>query len=338
MRGTPASGRAAAGPATLAGSGLLVVDKPAGPTSHDVVLWVRRALGAPGAGHLGTLDPPATGLLLVAVGAATRCVPLLRAGAKTYEVTIRFGVTTDTDDLAGGVIATAEVTCGEAEIRAAAADVARRPWQTPPRVSAVHVGGERMHRLARAGADFESPSRPVNVHAWEWLEFALPDARARIACSAGTYVRSLARDLGASLGCGAAVASLRRLRSEPHGLDHSVNAEDLRSLDAEALWAKGGIPLGVALRGYPDDVVAAEERDALANGRWLGRPARTSAAGALAGGGLAAPDPHADVVVLRDGEGAPLALARRQADPDVPATDRLQPFVVFPWAVARGAE
>ena len=329
MRGTPASGRAAAGPATLAGSGLLVVDKPAGPTSHDVVLWVRRALGAPGAGHLGTLDPPATGLLLVAVGAATRCVPLLRAGAKTYEVTIRFGVTTDTDDLAGGVIATAEVTCGEAEIRAAAADVARRPWQTPPRVSAVHVGGERMHRLARAGADFESPSRPVSVHAWEWLEFAVADARARIACSAGTYVRSLARDLGASLGCGAAVASLRRLRSEPHGLDHSVNAEDLRSLDAEG----HDLPARVIRDG-----IAAEERDALANGRWLGRPARTSAAGALAGGGLAAPDPHADVVVLRDGEGAPLALARRQADPDVPATDRLQPFVVFPWAVARGAE
>ena len=333
MKATPASGRAAPGPATLAGSGLLVVDKPAGPTSHDVVLWVRRALEAPGAGHLGTLDPQATGLLLVALGAATRCVPLLRTGGKTYEVTIRFGVTTDTDDLAGSVIASSDVTCGEAEVRAAAAEVARRPWQTPPRVSAVHVGGERMHRLARAGAEFEAPARPVTVHAWEWLEFALPDARARIACSAGTYVRSLARDLGSALGCGATVATLRRLRSEPHGLDHSVTADDLRTLDAPALWAKGGIPLGDALRGFPDDVVAAEERGSLATGRWLRRPAPAAAAPRPAGA-PDANDPHADVVVLRDGAGAPLALARRQADPDDPAAIRLQPFVVFPWVVA----
>lgn len=337
MNASPASGRAGAGPATLAGSGLLAVDKPAGPTSHDVVLWVRRALGAPGAGHLGTLDPPATGLLLVAVGAATRCVPLLRAGEKTYDVTIRLGVTTDTDDLAGAVIATATPACTEGEIRAAAAEVARRPWQTPPRVSAVHVGGERMHRLARAGAEFEAPVRPVAVHAWEWLEFARPDVRARITCSAGTYVRSLARDLGAALGCGAAVASLRRLRSGPFGLERSVTAEDLRTLTPDALWEKGGIPLGEALREFPGEEVSTEERASLANGRWLRRPAPPSASVRSGDGESGSADPHADVVVFRDPEGAPLALARRQADPDAPGAERLQPFVVFPWAVARGA-
>ena len=337
MSPAPAPGRATAGPATLAGSGLLVVDKPAGPTSHDVVLRVRRALGAPGAGHLGTLDPPATGLLVVAVGAATRCAPLLGSGDKTYDVTIRFGVTTDTDDLAGAVIASSGRSCTETEIRAAATEVARRPWQIPPRVSAVHVGGERMHRLARAGAEFTAAARPVRVDSWEWLEFAWPDARARIVCSGGTYVRSLARDLGEQLGCGAAVASLRRLRSEPHGLERSVTANDLRTLDRATLWAKGGIPLADALGGFPAETVAEDERAALANGRWLRRPARPAGAIRNAGGSPGAADPHADVVVLRDSNGDPLALARTTSDPDVPAAERLQPFLVFPWAVARGA-
>ena len=336
MNPAPAPGRAAAGPATLAGSGLLVVDKPAGPTSHDVVLWVRRALGAPGAGHLGTLDPPATGLLVVAVGAATRCAPLLGSGAKTYEVTLRFGVTTDTDDLAGSVLTTSVVTGDEAAVRAAAAEVARRDRQTPPRVSAVHVGGERMHRLARAGADVVAPARPVTVHAWEWLEIALPEARARITCSAGTYVRSLVRDLGEQLGCGAAVVCLRRLRSEPYGLERSVTAADLRTLDPAALRAKGGIPLGEALSRFPAETVAGEERAALANGHWLARPAPAAGGAVRPERAPGAPDPHADVVVLRDADGIPLALARRESDAAPQAVVRLQPFVVFPWTVARG--
>jgi len=313
----------AAAPVRPETSGLLLVDKPAGPTSHDVVLRVRRALAAPGAGHLGTLDPPATGLLIVAVGAATRCVPLLQSGNKTYEVTIRFGVETETEDLTGAVTRTAPVEAGEAGIRAAASRLLGEQSQIPPMVSAIRVGGERLHRLARRGAVVERAPRPVHVFAWDWLEFALPDARARITCSPGTYVRSLARDLGRDLGCGAVVATLRRLRSEPYGLERAVTDEDLRTLDAAALWAKGGVPLGEALRSYPSVVVDDAEKTALGDGRALSRPAP-------------APGEAAAMVVLRDAADVPLAIAARAAG-GAESGGRIEPRIVFPWTVRKGA-
>jgi len=289
-------------------------------------MHVRRALGAPGAGHLGTLDPPATGLLLVAVGAATRCLALWQGGEKTYEVTLRFGVETATDDLAGEVVARRDVEASEEAIRAAALAFSGDTLQVPPMVSAIKVQGRRLHALARAGHTVERAPRPVHVAEWTWLEFRLPEARARIRCSGGTYVRALVRDLGAALGCGAAVAELRRLRSEPFGLDPSVTLDDLRAASPAELWSRGGIPLALALASLPSLEVAGSEVTRLGHGNPFPRPAREAPA--------AMATPMGEVLVLVDAGGEPLALAERRADPGDPAVAWLQPRVVFPWAVA----
>jgi len=298
-------------------SGLLLVDKPAGPTSHDVVMRVRRALAQPGAGHLGTLDPPATGLLVIALGAATRCVPLLQSGEKTYEVGILLGVETDTEDASGNVLSRAAVTCDEAAIRSAAVSLTGELAQIPPMVSAIRVGGERLHRAARRGETIERAPRRVHVRAWEWLDFTLPRARARIVCSPGTYVRSLVRDLGRALGCGATVADLRRLASAPWTVERAVTADDLARLPAEVLWAKAGVPLGEALERFPSLVLDEAERQRLADGRVIERAAE--------------PFAGADPTVLRDENHVPLAVAARGAGPD--GREHYQPRIVFPWAV-----
>ncbi len=325
----PRPGASAARPEN---SGLLLVDKPAGPTSHDVVVRVRRSLGAPGAGHLGTLDPPATGLLVIALGAATRCVPLLQSGEKTYEVGITFGVETDTEDASGKVLARSEVACDEAAIRAESRDLVGSLDQIPPMVSAIRVLGERLHHAARRGVTIDRAPRRVHVHAWEWLDFALPTARARIVCSPGTYVRALVRDLGRALGCGATVAELRRIASAPWNVEHAVSAEDLARLPAEALRSKGGVPLGEALRRFPAIVLAAAERLRLADGRAIERATETLAPGVtLAPDVTPAPGTN---VVLRDADDVPLAIATALAGPDGGIS--FQPRIVFPWAV-RGA-
>jgi tRNA pseudouridine55 synthase len=307
-------------------SGLLVVDKPAGPTSHDVVAIVRRALASPGAGHLGTLDPPATGLLLVALGAATRCIHLWQGGEKTYEATFSFGVETSTDDLAGEVTARREVNVDEDAIRAATLPLTGDLLQVPPMVSALKVRGRRLHEMARAGLTVEREARPVRVSEWTWLEFRLPEARALIRCSGGTYVRALARDLGAALGCGAALSALRRLRSEPFGLEHAVTVDELRSETPAALWAKGGIPLASGLRSQPAFVITEEEGRKLAHGNPFPRPIEDFA---VALGAMA----PAESVVLWHAAGTPLALAEWRADPLDPALGWIRPRVVFPWAV-----
>ncbi len=318
-----------AAPPTLEGSGLLAVDKPPGVTSHDVVALVRRRLGAPGAGHLGTLDPAATGLLLVARGAATRCVPFWQGGEKTYEATVRFGVVTDTQDLTGTVLARSEVACGEEEIRSASRAFVGEFDQLPPMVSALKVGGERLHRLARRGVSVERTPRRVRVAEWTWLGFALPEARLRVRCSGGTYVRTLAHDLGAKLGCGAVIAALRRLRSEPFDLSRSVTLAELRTLGPEEILERGGIPLASALAHFPRVEVGGEEAVRIGHGHPLLRPAAEVPAGASSPAGPPAP------VVLCDASGVPLAIGERLADPAETGLVRLQPRLVFPWA-ARG--
>ncbi|MEO5618399.1 MAG: tRNA pseudouridine(55) synthase TruB [Candidatus Eisenbacteria bacterium] len=337
-------------------SGLLMVDKPAGPTSHDIVAIVRRALSAPGAGHLGTLDPPATGLLVVALGAATRCIHLWQGGEKTYEATLAFGVETSTDDLAGEVVARHEDRVDEAAIRAAALALTGEILQVPPMVSALKVRGRRLHEMARAGLTVERVARRVRVTEWTWLEFNWPEARARIRCSGGTYVRALARDLGAALGCGAALSALRRLRSEPFGLEHAVTCDELRTRDAASLWASGGIPLAAALAGRPGLEITAEEAEKLAHGNpfprsvdafalptGAGMAGGPGAAGAVVGAADGAADgkPAADsgseakdgTLVLWDTAKIPLALAAWRPDPLDPALGWIRPRVVFPWAL-----
>src|SRR5262249_9056112 len=153
-------------------------------------------LPAPGAGHLGTLDPGATGLLLIAIGAATRCASVWQGGEKTYEATLRLGVTTASQDLSGEVLARVEPRVNEAGVRSASAAFTGDFEQIPAMGSAVRVGGRRLHELAREGVTVERAPRRVRVIEWTWLDVALPEARFRVRCSGGTYVRTLAHDLG----------------------------------------------------------------------------------------------------------------------------------------------
>ena len=308
--------------------GLLAIDKPAGVTSHDVVEHVRRRLGAPGAGHLGTLDPPATGLLLVALGAATRCAPVWQGGEKTYEGTLRLGVVTDTQDLTGRVLERRPVHASGEELRAAGLALIGDLDQVPPMVSALRFRGERLHRIARRGEVVERAPRRVRVVSWEWGPVAIPEAAFRVRCSGGTYVRTLVHDLGQHLGCGATLASLRRLRSEPFGLERALAPRDLAPLSARQAWERCGIPLAEALAGLPHVTLDASGEDAVGHG--AGAPlAAASLAGIPVGGG-----PRS--VVIRDRSGAPLALGELEPAPAGEGMPRVRPHVVFPWAVREG--
>jgi len=327
----PAGSAAAPAAERDAWAGLLLVDKPAGVTSHDVVDRVRRRLRARGAGHLGTLDPGASGLLVLALGAATRCATVWQGGAKTYEGTVRFGVVTTTQDLQGEVLERHDVTRTEADVRAATAGLTGAIAQVPPMVSALKVGGQRLYRLARRGETVERAPRTVHVHAWEWLSFDLPEASFRVVVSGGTYVRTLAHDLGARLGTGGALKSLRRLRSEPFGLERAGSLRELDTLTPGETLARAGVPLAEALRVLPAVTLDAAAAEELGFGR---RPVVAPGDAPLGAGSRS--------VAFFGPAGEPLALGGLEpvpAGPEAPARDPRAlacPRVVFPWAVRQG--
>ncbi len=317
--------------------GVLVVDKSAGITSHDVVDVVRRRFREKAAGHLGTLDPGASGLLALALGAATRCVPVWQGGEKTYEGTVRLGVVTSTQDLAGEVVEERPVAVTEAEVREASVALTGDLLQVPPMVSAIRVRGERLYRLARRGITVDRAPRPVHVASWEWTWFALPEATFRVRCSSGTYVRTLAHDLGARLGCGGALKSLRRLRSEPFDLSRATTLRDLYERTPDEVWALAGIPLDQALNVLPGVVFGAADAEGLGFGRAI--PLDRAA---LEGVPRAA-GPRS--VVFRDALGHALALGEVVVHDagHPPGTDAFEgemmfarPHVIFPWAVRQG--
>lgn len=193
-------------------SGVAVVDKPAGWTSHDVVAKARGVLGTRRVGHSGTLDPDATGVLVLGVGRATRLLRFLTELPKSYEAEIALGAETDTGDSSGSVVARWDMAgVTEAAVRAAAADLTGEIMQVPPMVSAVKVGGRKLYELAREGVEVERPARPVTVHRFDIGPAADEGMwRAAVECSSGTYVRTLASDMGRALGGGAHLRSLRR--------------------------------------------------------------------------------------------------------------------------------
>jgi tRNA pseudouridine55 synthase len=209
-------------------SGLLVVDKPAGWTSHDVVAKLRSAFGQRRIGHAGTLDPDATGVLLVGLGRVTRLLRYLQETTKVYRGDVVFGIATDTLDASGTVVGMTPMSPGRDDVEAAAARFVGDIEQVPPMVSAVKVGGRRLHELARSGEDVERAPRPVRIDAISVEAFAPGDhpvATLRVECSSGTYIRTLAADLGESLrGC-AHLGNLRRLAigsftlADAHALD-----------------------------------------------------------------------------------------------------------------------
>jgi tRNA pseudouridine55 synthase len=273
--------------------GWLLIDKPAGPTSAAMVARAKRALDARKAGHAGTLDPAATGLLAIAFGEATKTVPYVTDAEKTYRFTLRWGAATDTDDAEGAVIATSGSRPDEAAVRAALPAFTGDILQTPPQVSAVKVAGQRAYRLARAGAAPELAPRPLRVARLELV--AMPDrdtAVFEMTCGKGGYVRSLGRDLGARLGCLAHVAALRRLRAGPFDV---ADAVDPARLEADPAWL---LPLSAALGGLPELAATAEGAARLLHGNpgevigdlawgaeaWASRDGRPLAIGRYRGG------------------------------------------------------
>ncbi|HEX2486335.1 MAG TPA: tRNA pseudouridine(55) synthase TruB [Myxococcota bacterium] len=215
-------------------SGFLVVDKPAGITSHDAVDAARRAFGTRRVGHLGTLDPLATGVLPLAVRDATKLVPYVGSDPKVYAGAIALGVATDTYDAEGRVLARSEAPLPAPEaVRAALAAFVGEIAQVPPMFSSVKHEGEPLHRIARRGGHVERAPRKVTVHAIEMRAYRAPLVEVEVVCSAGTYVRSLAEDLGRALGCGAHLANLRRTRSGPFLEAQAVTLEALAAAGAE---------------------------------------------------------------------------------------------------------
>ena len=241
-------------------SGLLLVDKPHGITSHDAVSRVRRALGIRKVGHAGTLDPLATGLLVMGVGRGTRLLRFLGDFPKLYEGTGVLGVETTTLDAEGDVVREAPVAVTEPELRAAVASLEGDIEQTPPAYSAVKVGGERLYRAARRGEAVDAPSRRVHVYAFNVRRFDPPRFDFRVRCSGGTYVRSLVADVGHALGCGAHLAALRRTAVGPFGVEQARSPDDPGPL----------LPVERAVEHLAAVTLHEEEAKVAANGSILG--------------------------------------------------------------------
>ncbi|MGP6172948.1 tRNA pseudouridine(55) synthase TruB [Corynebacterium sp. A21] len=253
----------------LSGSGLVIVDKPSGMTSHDVVGRLRRIFATKRVGHAGTLDPMATGVLVLGIERGTRFLAHLVAATKAYEGTIRLGAATTTDDAEGEVISS--VSAANLEEAAVAAGVAKlrgEIMQRPASVSAIKIDGKRAHQLVREGEHVEIPARPVTIHSFEILaqrqvgEFY--DLDVRVNCSTGTYIRSLARDLGADLGVGGHLTALRRTEVGPFNLDDAVTLEELAESPRLSLTLDESL-----IRNFPVLAVTEEEGAALAMGKWL---------------------------------------------------------------------
>lgn len=252
--------------------GWLIVDKPSGPTSAAVVAVAKRALGAAKAGHAGTLDPGATGLLALAFGEATKTVPFLADAPKAYRFAVRWGAATATDDAEGSVLATSAERPSPEAIAAALPEFTGDILQVPPQVSAVKVDGERAYDRARAGETLDLAARPLTVE--RLVLVSTPDADTAVlemTCGKGGYVRSIARDLGARLGCLGHVASLRRLWSGPFTLDDAVDWTELQA-DGPAL-ADRLLPVQAALAGLTELPAPDHAAARLLNGNAMPLPA-----------------------------------------------------------------
>ena len=272
--------------------GIVVVDKPAGMTSHDVVARMRKIAGTRKVGHAGTLDPMATGVLIVGLGRATRLLGYLAGHDKEYDATIRLGATTTTDDAEGDVVQRRDASSVTNEALATAVSrFVGSIEQVPSAVSAVKVGGVRAYKRVREGEDVELAPRPVTVTVFEIVARRGDDVDVHVACSTGTYVRALARDVGAQLGVGAHLAALRRTRVGSFGLDQARDLDGLaRQLDVVPLAA-------VVAASFPRWDASADDARRLALGQRL-------APVGLASGPVGVFDPDGTVVALveeRDG-------------------------------------
>ena len=235
-------------------TGIVIVNKPEGWTSFDVVAKLRRILGERRIGHGGTLDPMATGVLPVFVGRATRAVAFMEAVDKEYEALCRFGIVTDTQDTTGTILETRPVALREEDIQAALRGFSGESMQLPPLYSAVKVDGKKLYEYARRGKDVERQARRIFIHSVAPLGFCGGDYRFRIVCSKGTYIRTICHDLGEKLGCGAAMSGLLRRRVGVFRLDDAVSLADVEERGAACL-----LPVDRLFSDYPALTVSAAE-------------------------------------------------------------------------------
>jgi len=290
-------------------SGLLLIDKPAGITSFDVVRRVRRALKVRKVGHLGTLDPFATGLLPLALEEATKLAQFLLEEPKTYLATLTLGVETDTQDLTGRVTAESDRLPSPEEVHQAATRFVGEIEQVPPSYSAVHHQGERLYKLARRGEAVEVPPRQVVIYRLEVMEAALPQVTVRVECGKGTYIRTLAHDLGRALGCGAHLVALTRLAVGAFRLEEALPLDLIEKRADLGDIHRRLIPLAQCLPRYQAVRVDRQEAWRLAQGQTLPWPEPGPAAGekvrVVAEGSLVAV-----AAVRRQGAGQVLAPVR----------------------------
>jgi tRNA pseudouridine55 synthase len=256
--------------------GILVVAKPAGPTSHDVVALVRRLAATKRVGHGGTLDPFASGVLPVFLGHATRVVEYHLGDRKAYRATICFGASSTTDDLEGELTPSSGPAPTGAAVEAALTGLTGTIEQRPPAYSAIKVGGRRAYAMARAGETVELASRQVTIHSldlvsWDEADAARPIAVLDVTCSAGTYIRALARDLGEALGTAAYLGALTRTASGPFTLDAATALDEIRSAAAESPSGllKHLLPIDSGLDSFPVVSLTPDELTAVAKGQFI---------------------------------------------------------------------
>ncbi len=254
---------------SIENAGLVIVDKNEGITSHDVVSRCRKLFNTRRVGHAGTLDPMATGVLVVGVERATKLLGLLALTTKSYTATIRLGAATDSDDRMGEVISSADASSiTDEQIASTVATLTGDIEQVPAKVSAIKVDGRRAHALARTGEEFELAARPVTVSRFDVLarrdEGEFVDLDVVVDCSAGTYIRSLARDLGAALGVGGHLTALRRTAVGPFTLEHARTLEQLAERPELSLTIDEA-----ALISFPHRDIDDDEAESISQGRWL---------------------------------------------------------------------
>lgn len=247
--------------------GIFNINKPLGMTSHDVVTRVRRLTRQKRTGHAGTLDPLATGVLPICLGQATRVAEYLSESGKAYRATLRFGVETDTYDAEGAVVRESPVTFSRAEIEAYLPRFTGPQMQVPPVFSAIKRNGQAAYKLARAGADVVLEPRPVIIYALRIVNWDAPDLVLDIDCGKGTYIRSLAHDLGAVMGTGAHLAALVRTRSGPFTLDGALTLEQLEQFLAGGDWRDRIIAPDEALLQVNAVLVGPENERRIRNGQ-----------------------------------------------------------------------
>jgi tRNA pseudouridine55 synthase len=247
-------------------SGVLIVDKPIGMTSHDVVQFIRRGTRINRAGHTGTLDPRASGVLVVLVGPAVRLSEFVSASDKRYQAVIKFGMTTSTFDTEGEITSRRPVDISYEELEEALSGFVGEFEQTPPIYSALKVKGKKAYELAREGKDVELEPRTITVHSLELLDWDPPEAVIDIQCSSGTYVRSLASDLGEKLGSGATLIGLRRTKNGRFTLREAISLRRLEESFQDGDWYKYLIPAAEALGDWHTVVVDVESIDKITHG------------------------------------------------------------------------